>query len=172
MLLPLVVLFLVLPIAELYVLVQVAQEVGVLTSLALLVVVSFVGAWLVKREGLGLLLRIRSELAAGRLPTNQLVDGFLVLFAGALLLTPGFLTDGVGLLLLLPPTRAMVRLALLRRFRSRLDLYVGGTGPGFFSAGGWSPGGTWSATVDTVEVVDVVDRRDEPGPGAGELGPG
>jgi UPF0716 protein FxsA len=157
----LVLLFLVLPVAELYVLVQVAQAVGILESLALLVVVSVVGAWLVKREGLGLLARIQRDLAAGKLPATQVVDGFLVLFAGALLLTPGFLTDVLAISLLFPPTRALVRVVLLRRFRDRLEVYR--TGDGFFAADGM--GGrvaSWGATAGRVDIVDVVGRHDDP----------
>lgn len=112
-------LFLVVPIAELYVIVQVAQGIGTLTTIALLVVVSVAGAWLCKREGLGLLARIQAELQAGKVPTRSVLDGFLVLLGGALLLTPGFLTDVTGLLLLVPPVRAVVRAMLLRRFTAR-----------------------------------------------------
>ncbi|MEZ5262543.1 MAG: FxsA family protein [Acidimicrobiales bacterium] len=112
-------LFLVVPIAELYVIVQVAQGFGILPTIALVVIVSAVGAWLCKREGLGLLRRVQREVDAGRVPTSALVDGFLVLFAGALLLTPGFLTDLLGLALLLPPVRAVVRAVLVRRFATK-----------------------------------------------------
>src|SRR5688572_30775612 len=76
------------------------------------------GAWLVKREGLGMAARVQRELTAGRVPTNALADGFLLMFAGALLLIPGFLTDVVGILLLLPPVRAVTRGVLMRRFRA------------------------------------------------------
>jgi UPF0716 protein FxsA len=106
------------PIAELYVIIQVGQAIGALNTVALLIVVSVVGAWLVKREGLGLAARIQRELSAGRVPTSAVADGFLILFAGALLLAPGFLTDVVGVLLLLPPVRALVRVVLMRRFRA------------------------------------------------------
>lgn len=126
--------FLVMPIAELFVLVQVAQEMGVLSSLALLLAVSILGAWLVKREGLGILARIQQELTEGRIPTTQVVDGFLILLAGALLLTPGFITDAMGVLLLLPPTRALLRTLLIRRFTARLEFYKAGTG--FFTSDG------------------------------------
>jgi len=110
----LVVLFLVLPIAELFVIVQVASGVGVLNTIGLLVLVSVVGAWLCRREGIGVLRRIRTALDRYELPHRELVDGGLVLFAGALLLTPGFITDVLGVLLLLPPTRMIVRQAVLR----------------------------------------------------------
>lgn len=113
MLLLLAIVFLVVPIVELYVIVQVAQGIGILNTLALLVVVGVVGAWLVKREGLGVLRRIRAALDRGQLPHREVVDGALVLFAGALMLTPGFVSDGLALVLLAPPTRAVVRSAIL-----------------------------------------------------------
>jgi UPF0716 protein FxsA len=105
--------FLVLPIVELYVIVQVAQSAGILETIGLLVLVGAVGAWLCKREGVGVLRRIRDALDRYELPHRELADGGLILFAGALLLTPGFVTDCLALLLLLPPTRAVVRGALL-----------------------------------------------------------
>ena len=115
----LLLLFIVVPIAELAVIIQVGQEIGALNTIALLIVVSVVGAWLVKREGLGVIRRFRSQLESGHLPARELVDGVLILFAGALLLTPGFLTDLFGISLLLPPVRAAIRAALLRRFAIR-----------------------------------------------------
>lgn len=117
----LVLLLLALPIAELYVIVRFASVFGVLDTLAVLILVSVVGAWLVKRQGLAVLRRIQQQVQAGRMPTKELVDGVLVLLAGALLVTPGFLTDVAGVLLLLPPVRAAVRPLVLRRYRRRVD---------------------------------------------------
>ena len=111
----LVLLFLGLPIAELFVIIQVGHVLGLIDTLALLVVISVAGAWLVKREGLSVLRRARAQLDAGFVPGRELVDGSLILLAGALMLTPGFITDAVGLLLLLPPVRAGLRAAVRRR---------------------------------------------------------
>jgi UPF0716 protein FxsA len=111
--------FLVVPIAELYVVIQVAQGVGVLNTIGLLILVSVVGAWLCKREGLGVLRRLQQAVDRGQLPHRELVDGALILFAGALLLTPGFLTDCLGVLLLLPPTRVLFRGAVLNAVTRR-----------------------------------------------------
>ena len=96
-------LFVVAPLVELYVIVQMAHLIGLLPALALLVVLSLFGAWLVKREGLAVLQRLRSSLAAGELPTKPLVDGGLIVSAGALCVVPGFVSDSIGLLLLVPP---------------------------------------------------------------------
>jgi UPF0716 protein FxsA len=112
--------FLVVPIAELAVIITVGSEIGVLNTIGLLIVISVVGAWLAKREGLGVLRRIQAQLDAGRMPGAELVDGFLVLFAGALLLTPGFLTDCLAIALLFPPVRAVVRRTLRRFFAARI----------------------------------------------------
>jgi UPF0716 protein FxsA len=105
----LAVVFLVLPIVELAVLVQVAHGIGVLNTIGLLLAVSFVGGWLVKREGLAAWRRLTAAIDRRQLPHREVVDGALILLAGALLLTPGFVSDVLGVILLLPPTRAVVR---------------------------------------------------------------
>lgn len=121
MFLPLALLFLVVPILELYVIVQVAGGIGVLETIGLLILVSIVGAWLVRREGMGVMRKVQQQLGQGEVPTKQLVDGALILFAGALMLTPGFVTDALGVLLLVPPSRIVVRNVLMRRFRGRVQ---------------------------------------------------
>jgi UPF0716 protein FxsA len=124
----LVLLFLVLPIVELYVIIRVGQEIGALWTIALLLVISIVGAWLAKREGLGVWRRINQQVNAGNVPAAELVDAFLILLAGALLLTPGFITDVLAILLLIPPSRALVRRTLRRRFLGRVDVVRGSAG--------------------------------------------
>jgi len=121
----LVLLFIVVPIVELYVLIQVGQEIGALATIALLLVISVVGAWLVKREGMGVWRRVKQQVAAGKVPGADLVDAFLILLAGALLLTPGFVTDVLGITLLLPPTRALVRRTVRRRFMGKVEVFRG-----------------------------------------------
>lgn len=116
------VLFVVVPIVELYVIVQVAQGIGVLNTLGLLILVSAAGAWLVKRAGMGVLARIRRQVEQGSVPNNALIDGVLVLVAGVLLLVPGFVTDVMGLALVTPPVRIAIRQMLVRRFRGRTDV--------------------------------------------------
>ena len=115
-------LLLIVPIVELYVIVQVSGAIGFLNTLAVLVVVSLVGAWLVKREGWRVWRRFQEALKAGQTPSREIADGVCVLGAGALLMTPGFVTDVVGILLLLPPTRAVFRGLLLRRFTTRTSV--------------------------------------------------
>src|SRR6478736_3289570 len=96
------VLFVVAPIVELYVLVLVAGAIGWLPALASLLVVSFLGVWLVKREGLAVLRRMQESLNRGEVPTTEMVDGGLLVVAGAMCVVPGFVTDALGLLLLVP----------------------------------------------------------------------
>jgi len=129
-LLALVVLFVLLPVAELAVILQVAGGIGVPETIVLLLAVSVVGGWLCKREGVGVLRRIQRGLDRHELPTKELADGGLILLAGALLVTPGFLTDVLGILLLLPPTRAVFRLALLAALARRAKITVVGGFPG------------------------------------------
>ena len=118
----LVLLFVVVPILELAVIVEVSRHLGFLNTVGLLLLISIVGAWLVRRQGLATLRRIRRSLDAGVLPTPDLVDGGVILLAGGLLLAPGFLTDAVGLLLLLPVSRSVVRGALRRFFVGRVAI--------------------------------------------------
>jgi UPF0716 protein FxsA len=115
----LAVLFLVVPFVELFILIQVGQAIGAGWTIGVLVLVSVLGAWMVKREGIGVLRRARVRMRAGELPGNELTDGVFILFAGALLLTPGFLTDVLGILLLVPPVRAGLRRAVTRSYRER-----------------------------------------------------
>lgn len=158
----LVLLFIVVPIVELYVIVQVAGGIGVLETIGLLIVVSIVGAWLVRREGMGVLRKVQTQLAAGEMPTKQIVDGGLIMFAGALMLTPGFVTDAVGVLLLIPPTRIAVRSVLMRRFRGRVQTIGGGpTAAGFGGPFGPGFGGGPVYDVRGTEQVDL-ERDDTP----------
>ena len=113
-------LFLVVPLAELAVIITVGQRLGVWPTIGLLLFFSLFGAWLAKREGVGAWRRFQLALAQGRVPTVEVADGAMILLAGALLLTPGFLSDVVGILLLLPPTRAMARRLAPRLVERRL----------------------------------------------------
>jgi UPF0716 protein FxsA len=117
-------LFLALLVAELYVVVLVATSIGVLNTIALMILISFVGAAVVKRAGLGVLRRAQQTIDAGHTPHKELIDGLLLLVSGILLVVPGFITDAVGLLLLLPPVRALVRGRMVRAFKRRTSFAV------------------------------------------------
>ena len=105
----LVLIFIVLPIAELYVIIKVGGAIGVLPTIALLIVDSFLGVALLRSQGRAAWRRFNEALAAGRVPAREVFDGTMIILGGAFLLTPGFITDAVGLLLLIPPTRAIFR---------------------------------------------------------------
>ncbi|CAB4882777.1 unannotated protein [freshwater metagenome] len=109
------VVFIVAPIAELFVFVQVSNAIGFANSLGLIVALALVGAWVVKREGIKVWRRFTEQVQAGQVPSREIADGVLLLAAGALMLAPGFITDAVGLLLLFPPTRAVARGWLMKR---------------------------------------------------------
>lgn len=111
----LILLFIVVPVAELYVIIKVGELIGVWPTLALLLADALLGSWLLKHEGRGAWRRFNQALAERRFPGREVADGALIIVGGTLLLTPGFLTDIVGVFLLLPPTRAISR-RLLKRF--------------------------------------------------------
>jgi len=121
--------FLLVPIAEIFVLIQVGQAIGPWWTVLLLVTMSVLGAWLVRREFRNTWSALRAALQSGRLPSSELADAGLVVVGGTLLLTPGFLTDVVGLAMLLPLTRPLFRrmlLALLtRRMQTRATAWTG-----------------------------------------------
>jgi UPF0716 protein FxsA len=120
MLLPLVLLFIAVPIVEIYVIIQVGQAIGALWTILLLVADSILGSVLMRAQGRAAWRRFNEAVAAGRVPAREVLDGVLVIFGGALLLTPGFVTDVFGLAFLLPPTRAVIRGLLVHRFARRL----------------------------------------------------
>jgi UPF0716 protein FxsA len=165
----LVLLFIVVPLAELYVIIQVGQAIGVLATIGLLFLDSVVGAVLLRSQGRAVWRRFNLALAEGRVPARETFDGAMVIFGGALLLTPGFITDVVGLLLLLPPTRAAIRRFAARLVRRRVasgsravfwtyDRYAGRRAP--------APPGTgedarrsYEVEGTAQEVRDELDRR-------------
>lgn len=109
-------------VVEISVIIQVGQWIGFLNTVGLLLLVSLLGAWLVKRQGLGVMARIREQRSAGRIPATEAFDGALILVAGVLLVIPGFVTDALGLLLLLPPVRAVVRRFVSRRVLREVEM--------------------------------------------------
>jgi UPF0716 protein FxsA len=136
------------PVIELAVIIQVGQVIGAWPTIALLVVESALGAWIVRRQGTSAWRAVNDALAQGRPPGRELADGALILVGGTLLLTPGFVTDVLGFFLVLPPTRALARRLLARYARRRLVVVTPGTG---------APrrGDTVTGEVVDVEVVEV-----------------
>ena len=109
------------PIVELYVMVQVAGVIGALPTVVLVVAMCLAGAWLMKVEGLGVLRKMQRQLNAGEMPTTEAVNGVLIVVGGLLMLVPGFVTGIIGLLLLLPPVRALLRPLVVARVQRRID---------------------------------------------------
>lgn len=126
----LVLLFIAVPIVEIYVIIQVGQAIGALWTILLLVADSILGSMLMRAQGRAAWRRFNEAIAVGRVPGREVIDGALVIFGGALLLTPGFVTDLFGLAFLLPPTRAVIRRLLVRRVAGRLRVaQPGGSRP-------------------------------------------
>jgi len=140
MALVLLILFIALPIAELYVIIQVGQAIGTVPTLALLLLDGFVGAALARTQGRAAWARFNRALSEGRAPARETFDGAMIIVGGAFLLAPGFITDVVGFLLLIPPTRALMRALVARLARRRVSF-------GFTVLGGDTPrtrtGGTY-----------------------------
>lgn len=123
-LLALAALFIVVPLAELYVILKVGDAIGAVWTILLLAADSVLGSVMMRAQGRSVWRRFNDALAAGRLPHGELVDGVLVIFGGAFLITPGFLTDIVGFFLLLPLTRPIARRLVLRRLGRRATVGV------------------------------------------------
>ena len=121
----LVALFIVVPILELYVIIQIGGLIGIWPTLALLLADALLGSFLLRHQGRGAWERFNKALAERRFPGQEVADGLLIAIGGTLLLAPGFLTDIVGLLFLIPPTRAIVR-GLMKRLVGRRILVMGG----------------------------------------------
>ena len=117
----LAVLFIALPVAEFTVLIEMGRQIGTLYTILLVFGAGIVGAILAKMEGLRILQRVQDSLRAGIMPTEDLFDGVLVLAAGIFLITPGFISDVLGMLLLLPPTRYPVKVLLRRMVRRSIS---------------------------------------------------
>ena len=155
MLVPLLVLaFIVVPIAELYVIIKVGEAIGTLPTIGLLLLDSILGSMLLRAQGRAAWLRFNAALRAGRPPAREVIDGALVIFGGAFLLTPGFLTDVAGVLLLLPPTRAVVRRALLAVFARRFTVQAAGAAAGASARGREPAAGAGHDVEGTAVDVD------------------
>lgn len=145
---PLLLLFIATPIIEMYVLIRVGQWIGAWPTIGLVTLTAFIGLSLLRQQGFSMLLRGRARLDQGELPAQEMLEGLVLAIGGALLLTPGFVTDVFGFCCLLPPTRrAMVR-ALLRRgsvqftgqFSGQFGGRFGGRSGGPFGDGSGGPG--------------------------------
>jgi UPF0716 protein FxsA len=169
----LIALFIVVPILELYVIIQVGQLIGLWPTLLLLLADAVLGSMLLKHQGRGAWRRFNEALAARRFPGKEVADGLLIVIGGTLLLSPGFITDIFGLFLLIPPTRAIAR-RLLKRFTIGRFTVIGvpGGGSGPF---GPPPGGAGRPSRDydfegTAEEVPPQGNGSEPRLPGGDRG--
>ena len=144
----LVLLFIVVPIVELYVIIQIGSLIGVWPTLALLLADALLGSLLLRHQGRGAWRRFNLALAERRFPGREVLDGLLIAVGGTLLLTPGFVTDIVGLIFLVPPTRAIIR-RLLRGYVGRRFVIVGA--PGTAAA---SRSYDFDATAEEIDAED------------------
>jgi UPF0716 protein FxsA len=120
MLLPLLLLLIIVPIAEIALIIQVGEWIGVWWTIALLLADAVLGSLLLRSQGRAVWRRFSEAVSEGRIPHREVVDGVLVIFGGALMLAPGFITDVFGALFLAPPTRALMRRLLVRRAALRI----------------------------------------------------
>jgi UPF0716 protein FxsA len=130
----LVALFIVVPIVELWVIIEIGSLIGVWPTIALLLADALLGSLLLRHQGRGAWRRFNAALQERRFPGREVADGLLIAIGGTLLLTPGFVTDIVGVIFLIPPTRAIVR-RLLRGYMSRRLIVIGASGVGGAASG-------------------------------------
>ena len=131
--------FTVIPMAELILLVRLGGTIGFLPTVAICLLTGMVGASLARSQGLSVLRRIQAVSAQGQIPTRELLEGVMILLAGVVLITPGFLTDIFGILLLTPPFRALMRLWVAQRFAVQLKARAAGPGRSGAAWGGQGP---------------------------------
>ncbi|WP_353565290.1 FxsA family protein [Haloferula sargassicola] len=146
--------FITIPVIELFLFLTVGEWIGLPATLAIVLLTGFLGAYLTKSQGLRVLNRYRQSLSAGRLPHQEVMEGLLILVAGAMLLTPGFLTDTLGFLLLTPPVRAAVVHRLKDSLKGRVQLVVPGMAASPPAQGPAAPRSVSDGKVIDVEVVE------------------
>ena len=158
-LLALIVIFIVVPLAELYVILKVADSLlGWPLTIALLAADSLLGSWLLRSQGRAVWRRFNDATRAGRVPHSEVIDGVLIIFGGAFLITPGFITDVIGLILLLPPTRRVVR-RIARRTIERRTVAGVVAGPAVRAARRREPARDYYDVEGTASEVDRETRR-------------
>ena len=140
--------FVVVPLVEIFTIISVGRVIGPWWTIALLILDSIIGGWLVKREGARAWRALREALASGRMPATELADAALILIAGTLMLTPGFVSDVLGIVMILPLTRPLFRIVLARLVARRLTVSVVGS-----SASGREPSASGRGPVVQGEVL-------------------
>lgn len=150
-------LFILVPLAELLIFVQLGQHIGLGATIWIIILTAILGAALARAQGRQALTRFQQALSSGTLPHQEALDGIMILLASAVLLTPGFLTDTVGFALLLPPVRAVVRHRFADRLRDKIKIRPAGsaTFPGSSSPHQERPAQRRASSLDDGQVIDV-----------------
>lgn len=144
-------LFIAMPVVEIFVLIKVGSSIGALTTIAIVILTAMLGTWMLRAQGLSTMNRARSRLAGGQIPAFELLEGLALGVGGALLLTPGFITDGLGFACLFPPTRHL----LIKALSKRVSIAGMATGAGGFSSAG-------SYTAENGDRVSPAKPRTRP----------
>jgi len=145
------------PIIEIAVFIKAGDLIGLWPTIGSVILTAIIGSFLLRQQGLATLVRVRESMDAGRLPVNELFDGLCLLVAGALLLTPGFVTDGVGLLLFVPPFRVVLRALLVQRLKTRGDFHMHGS-----TQSGAGRGRQFDETIIEGEFQEVTEEEGPP----------
>jgi UPF0716 protein FxsA len=155
-------LFVLIPVIELSVLIEVGDAIGALSTVALVFLTAIVGVSLVRSQGLNTLMQVQQKLARGEAPGKEIVEGMMLAAAGVLLLIPGFVTDFIGLLLLTPFTRSPIASFLFKRMQLKVKTRGAGFGAHF---GGHQGPGAGRSPFDAGNVFDAdFERKDDPTP--------
>lgn len=155
----LLLLFMIVPLVELYVLLKFASLTSIPATFAVVLLTAVTGSMLAARQGMVAIRNFQMALAQGRVPGAEVVDGIMIVFAAALLLTPGLVTDTVGITLLIPWSRRLIRNALIKRYANRFKVVTFAPGRTFESGGPFEQG-----DLDGNDVVDATFRRSSPMP--------
>lgn len=151
MFLKLLLLFIGIPLIELVLFYQIGTRIGLGATLATVVITGVLGAWLTKQQGLRTLAKYQKAISEGRLPHEEVIEGLMILGAGAVLLTPGFLTDVIGFALLVPPVRSVVRKLVTSYAKDRIQVVAAGGG----MPGAADPGAGSAPRSGTAGVIDI-----------------
>ncbi|WP_299878557.1 FxsA family protein [uncultured Cocleimonas sp.] len=154
------ILFLVIPIAEIYFLIKVGEVIGALPTIILVVLTAVIGAGLLRQQGLSTLARFQQNMSQGKIPAQEMVEGIILAVGGALLMTPGFVTDTIGFLCLLPFSRQYIASNIMKRSAMKVTASMGGFGAGFNGQPG-SPFDSDGANADIVEGEYTVVKDGE-----------
>jgi len=160
----LLILFIAVPLVELVLFMQIGTRIGIVPTFAIILLTGVLGAWLTKLQGLRTLARYQQALAEGRLPHQEVMDGLMILGAGAVLLTPGFLTDTVGFLLLVPAIRSVVRNWLAGYLKGKIQVVGGGIdrgGEGGRNEGVFPEAGRHRSPDDVIIEAEVIEESKE-----------